>query len=67
MRRLSMDNKILLARIDLLGMGVADTAKYIKNDNDLLWTINQATVALQEAYRKLADKVAKERMEEDYE
>ena len=64
MRRLSMDNKILLARIDLLGMGVADTAKYIKNDNDLLWTINQATVALQEAYRKLADKVAKERMED---
>ena len=65
MRRLSMDNKILLARIDLLGMGVADTAKYIKDDNDLLWTINQATVALQEAYRKLADKVAKERMEEE--
>lgn len=65
MRKLAMDNKILLARIDLLGMGVADTAKYIKNDNDLLWTINQATVALQEAYRKLADKVAKERMEEE--
>ena len=65
MRKLAMDNKILLARIDLLGMGVADTAKYIKDDNDLLWTINQATVALQEAYRKLADKVAKERMEEE--
>ena len=67
MRKLAMDNKILLARIDLLGMGVADTAKYVSGDNDLMWTINQATVALQEAYRKLADKVAKERMEEDYE
>lgn len=60
MRRLAMDNKILLARIDLLGMGAADTAKYIKDDNDLLWTINQATVALQEAYRKLAKKVRDE-------
>lgn len=57
MRRLVMDNKILLARIDLLGMGVADTAKYVKDDNDLLWTINQATIALDEAYRKLANKV----------
>ncbi len=57
MRRLAMDNKILLARIDLLGMGVADTAKYVKDDNDLLWTINQATIALDEAYRKLANKV----------
>ena len=59
-----MDNKILLARIDLLGMGVADTAKYIKDDNDLLWTINQATVALQEAYRNLAKKVRDEEEEE---
>ena len=65
MRKLAMDNKILLARIDLLGMGVADTAQYVKGDNDLMWTINQATVALQEAYRKLADKVAKERLEEE--
>lgn len=67
MRKLAMDNKILLARIDLLGMGVADTAKYAKGDDDLVWTLNQATIALEEAYRKLADKVAKERMEEDYE
>lgn len=57
MRRLVMDNKILLARIDLLGMGVADTAKYARGDNDLVWTLNQATVALEEAYRKLANKV----------
>lgn len=60
MRRLVMDNKTLMARVDLLGMGVVDTAKYAKGDDDLVWTLNQATIALDEAYRKLANKVKEE-------
>ena len=53
MKPLEMDNKVLMARIDLLGMCVADTAKYIQDD-ETMWSINQATIALQDVYRRLA-------------
>lgn len=52
---LTMDNKVLMSRIDLLGLGVADTAKYIQDD-DIMWSMNQATIALQDAYRRLERK-----------
>ena len=58
-KTLVMDNKVLMARIDLLGLGVADTAKYIENDK-VLWSINQATIALQDAYRQLEESSTKE-------
>lgn len=56
--KIEMDDKIVLARIDLLGMGVADTAKYV-TDDEIMWDVNQATIALQEAFKKLSKKVKK--------
>ena len=53
MKSLEMNNKVLMARIDLLGMGVADTAKYIQDD-ETMWSINQAIIALEDVYKRLA-------------
>lgn len=48
-RELVMDNKALAARVDMLGMMVADTCKYSPNDA-VTWDLNQATIALQHAF-----------------
>ena len=47
-----MDNKAVAARIDILGMMVADTCKYSPNDS-VTWDLNQATIALQHAFDQL--------------
>lgn len=49
MRKIVMDNKAVAARIDMLGMMVADTCKYSPND-EVTWDLNQATIALQHAF-----------------
>lgn len=51
-RKLVMDNRVLAARVDMLGMMVADTCKYSPNDN-ITWDLNQATIALQHAFDQL--------------
>ena len=51
-RKLKMDNKAVAARIDMLGMMVADTCKYSPNDS-ITWDLNQATIALQHAFDQL--------------
>lgn len=51
-RKLEMDNKVVAARIDMLGMMVADTCKYSPNDS-ITWDLNQATIALQHAFDQL--------------
>ena len=53
---IDMDDKTILARIDLLGLGVADTAKYIDDDN-IIWDMNQATIALESAFRRLSKRI----------
>ena len=47
-----MDNKVVAARVDMLGMMVADTCKYSPNDS-ITWDLNQATIALQHAFDQL--------------
>ena len=44
-RKLVMDNKAVAARVDMLGMMVADTGKYSPNDS-VTWDLNQAIIAL---------------------
>lgn len=51
-RKLVMDNKVVAARVDMLGMMVADTCKYSPNDS-VTWDLNQATIALQHAFDQL--------------
>lgn len=51
-RKLEMDNKVVAARIDMLGMMVADTCKYSPNDS-ITWDLNQATIALLHAFDQL--------------
>lgn len=51
-RKLVMGNKEVAARVDMLGMMVADTCKYSLND-DVIWDLNQATIALQHAFDQL--------------
>lgn len=51
-RKLVMDDKAVAARIDMLGMMVADTCKYSPNDS-VTWDLNQATIALQHAFDQL--------------
>ena len=48
-RKLVMDNKVVAARIDMLGMMVADTNKYSPND-EVTYDLNQATIALLHAF-----------------
>lgn len=50
--KLVMDNKVVAARIDMLGTMVADTCKYSPNDS-ITWDLNQATIALQHAFDQL--------------
>lgn len=47
-----MDNKAVAARVDMLGMMVADTCKYSPNDS-VTWDLNQACIALQHAFDQL--------------
>lgn len=51
-RTLVMDNKTVAARVDMLGMMVADTCKYSPNDS-IIYDLNQATIALQHAFDQL--------------
>lgn len=51
-RKLVMDNKVVAARIDMLGTMVADTCKYSPNES-ITWDLNQATIALQHAFDQL--------------
>ena len=51
-RKLVMDNKAVAARVDMLGMMVADTCKYSPSDS-VTWDLNQATIALQHAFDQL--------------
>jgi hypothetical protein len=51
-RKLVMDNKAVAARVDMLGMMVADTCKYSPNDS-VTWDLNQACIALQHAFDQL--------------
>lgn len=51
-RKLIMGNKVVAARIDMLGAMVADTCKYSPNDS-ITWDLNQATIALQHAFNQL--------------
>ena len=53
-RKLVMDSKAVAARVDMLGMMVADTCKYSPNDS-ITWDLNQATIALQHAFNQLID------------
>lgn len=55
-RPLIVSNDVLMARIDLLGLGVADTAKYVEGDDELMWMMNQATFSLKKAYDHLMKK-----------
>lgn len=48
-REITGNSAIVAARIDMLGMMVADTCKYSPND-DITWDLNQATIALQHAF-----------------
>ena len=50
---ITMDKKTILARIDLLGLGISDTAKYIQDD-DVIYSMNQAIIALEDAYKRLS-------------
>lgn len=51
--RIVMDEKTILARIDLLGLGISDTSKYIL-DEDALQDMAQALDALKGAYKNLS-------------
>lgn len=53
-RKLVMNNKAVAARVDMLGMMVADTCKYSPNDS-ITWDLNQATIALQHAFDQLME------------
>ena len=52
---LTMDKQVILARIDLLGLGISDTEKYIF-DEDVMWAMNQAIISLQDAYTRLQNR-----------
>ena len=50
---ITMDKKTILARIDLLGLGISDTAKYVL-DMDVILSMNQAIIALEDAFKRLS-------------
>lgn len=58
-RTITMDNKAVASRVDMLGMMVADTAKYSPN-NDVTYDLNQATIALEHAFDLLMKEVKNE-------
>ena len=54
-KKITGNSAIVAARIDMLGMMVADTCKYSPNDA-VTWDLNQATIALQHAFDMLMER-----------
>lgn len=54
MKALVMDKQAVKAQIDVCGNAVAYIANNAKNivSNEVMWALNQATIALEQAYKK---------------
>ena len=52
-----MDKQAVKAQIDVCGNAVAYIANNAKNvvSNEVMWALNQATIALEQAYKKCGE------------
>lgn len=53
--KLEMTNEVIKAQIDVCGITVSAVAKNCAGavSNEVMWALNQATIALQDAYKKV--------------
>ena len=53
--KLKMNKEVIMAQVDVCGNAVAYVATNAKGavSDEVMWSLNQATIALQDAYRRL--------------